>query len=817
MSVMSAEDNVTTLRLRLRKAGYHPLPVEGKQPPLEGWPEKIETTDAEIRLWPKLWHFAHNTGINAKFTIGTDVDFLEQEAAEALEELGREHFEERGVFLVRIGRSPKRLFPLRTDEPFPKMSRVLIAPNGTEDKIEILGDGQQWVAFGTHPETGQPYTWHGGDLATTPRESLPYVRREDMEKFLDAAVKLLVEQFGYVEKKSVVETDDGRRHAGEEPQASCERIAAALAVIPNDTDWDGWNRVGMATWRATGGAAEGFAAFDAWSKKSPKYDACVTAQKWAAYFKSPPTEIGAGTIFHLADQASPTWRQDFDAKAARARDNSKPPTNGPDEAPQTARAARHFEPISTFRDPATIPPRRWLYSKQYIVGAVSATIADGGVGKTNLSIAEGIALATGRNILGVDVAEPQHVLYWSGEETIDEIERRVHAVLLHYGIDRSEIVGKFFMLSGFDDPILIARLYHGNLIFDEATIAGIEETVRRLQIGLLLLDPFVSLHRIPENDNTNIEAVVGRLATLAHQCQIALDLDHHVRKSWRDNAEIRVADARGAGALVNKARTARVLNRMTPAQAQTAKVKDHREFIRADNGKANYAPPFAATWFKIIPIELPNGDNVAALEPWKYPSGVDAVRPEHIEAIRAIVGSSNNYRADAQSPEWVGHVIAEVVGLDAEDKADRTTIRKIIKTCIDDGILVRTPRKDETRRPRIFITTALADKEGGDLFTDKADTLTALGNVLAQWREAIGVGRTKSLQEVIDVAAGHTGLRAALVAVAPFNGPEKAISDVLLFRWLQGMNEVVANGLRLQGGGMKEGSPLWTLYGDPSS
>lgn len=167
-----------------------------------------------------------------------------------------------------------------------------------------------------------------------------------------------------------------------------------------------------------------------------------------------------------------------------------------------------FEPVGTYRDPATIPPRKWLYSKQYILGHVSATIADGGVGKTNLSIAEGIALATGRNILGVDVPEPTNVLYWNGEEPLDEIERRIHAVCLRYGIDpTTELTNRFFMMSGLEPKhsILLATMQRGTLIFDEACIAGIEEVVTWLKIGLLILDPFVSLHRIPEGDNTNIE------------------------------------------------------------------------------------------------------------------------------------------------------------------------------------------------------------------------------------------------------------------------------------------------------------------------
>src|SRR5262249_51360908 len=190
-------DNVTARRVPLRKAGFHPLPLEGKAPRMPGWQQKFDTTKDEIRLWPKTWHLARNTGVLAKFTPAIDIDITIEEAAEAVGALARERLEEHGDIHVRCGKPPKRLIPLRTDEPFAKLSRVFIAPNGTEQKIEILGNGQQYVVDGIHPETRQPYRWHGGDLHTIKREDLPYVRREDMEKFLDAAARLLVEEFDF--------------------------------------------------------------------------------------------------------------------------------------------------------------------------------------------------------------------------------------------------------------------------------------------------------------------------------------------------------------------------------------------------------------------------------------------------------------------------------------------------------------------------------------------------------------------------------------------------------------------------------------------
>jgi hypothetical protein len=206
--------NVTELRLQLRAAGFDPIPDEGKRPAPKAWEQKTNTNAEEIALWERTYHLATNTGILAKFAPGLDIDIMDADAAETVEELAREHFEQRGdFFLVRFGLPPKRLVPLRTDEPFAKLTRLFTAPNGNEHKIEILCDGQQWVAFGIHPDTGKPYGWHGGNLGTIRREDLPYVRREDMEKFLDEAVELLIRKHGYQHGSERPKPDPGSNGA----------------------------------------------------------------------------------------------------------------------------------------------------------------------------------------------------------------------------------------------------------------------------------------------------------------------------------------------------------------------------------------------------------------------------------------------------------------------------------------------------------------------------------------------------------------------------------------------------------------------------
>jgi hypothetical protein len=103
--------------------------------------------------------------------------------------------------LPRIGRPPKRAIPFRTEEPFKKIVVNLIAPNATADakpeKIEFLGDGQQVVVAGIHPDTGKPYHWPRGEPGPIKLEDLPYIREAEARALVEALVEILVREFGY--------------------------------------------------------------------------------------------------------------------------------------------------------------------------------------------------------------------------------------------------------------------------------------------------------------------------------------------------------------------------------------------------------------------------------------------------------------------------------------------------------------------------------------------------------------------------------------------------------------------------------------------
>jgi Family of unknown function (DUF5906)/Bifunctional DNA primase/polymerase, N-terminal len=197
------------LRLALCAAGYIPIPLYGKEPPiygknnprkgLSGW-EQLDTVTAQmLAMWDQTWPDAVNTGILCKHTPALDLDILNEAAVRAAEDLVRQRFDERGSILVRIGWPPKRAILFRTAEPFAKIQVNLTAPNGgvKPEKLEFLGDGQQLVVAGIHPDTKGPYRWHGGEPGQLRRDDLPEISADEAQTLIEDLVELLCGDFGY--------------------------------------------------------------------------------------------------------------------------------------------------------------------------------------------------------------------------------------------------------------------------------------------------------------------------------------------------------------------------------------------------------------------------------------------------------------------------------------------------------------------------------------------------------------------------------------------------------------------------------------------
>lgn len=191
-------NEIAKRRAFLVKAGYLPIPAIGKKTLVDGWTDITEVTDDLIAKWGKKYSDHLSDGLLTKGTPGLDVDITNQMASEAVEALVRERFGEHGSILVRTGKAPKRLIPFRTDVPFDKITMNLDAPDGKAgQKIEFLADGQMFLAFGIHPDTQQPYKWHGGEPGQVKRDELPVITKAEAKALVDDIVQMLIDDYGY--------------------------------------------------------------------------------------------------------------------------------------------------------------------------------------------------------------------------------------------------------------------------------------------------------------------------------------------------------------------------------------------------------------------------------------------------------------------------------------------------------------------------------------------------------------------------------------------------------------------------------------------
>lgn len=83
-------------------------------------------------------------------------------------------------------------------------------------------------------------------------------------------------------------------------EGGAEQIVKALDLIANPGhDWEFWNKIGMACYNASGGSDAGLEAWRDWSEQCDGDGDSVDA-RWMHYLGSPPSELGMGTLVHLA-------------------------------------------------------------------------------------------------------------------------------------------------------------------------------------------------------------------------------------------------------------------------------------------------------------------------------------------------------------------------------------------------------------------------------------------------------------------------------------------------------------------------------------
>ena len=394
------------------------------------------------------------------------------------------------------------------------------------------------------------------------------------------------------------------------------------------------------------------------------------------------------------DGARKKWAESIERKKAQKEEEVAIAT----EARRAALAPRPF----VMTDPAAIPPRQWVYGRHYIRRFLSVTVAAGGSGKTALTLTEAIAMATGINILGTETL-PRRVWVWNLEDPLEELQRRIAGICQHYNVKQEDFADRLYVNSGRDSKLLIADSERGEATLTPA-VDEITHFINEHSIDVIIVDPFVSSHRLNENDNGQMDMVVKAWGQIADRGNCAVELVHHVRKA-QPGQSASYGDARGASALTDAARHVRRLQRMTAEEARLAGI-DEREFwqySREADSKDNLAPPSRdSSWRKMVSVEIANGDSIGVMEAWQWPDAFENVTAADLAHVQGLI-RDGEWREDVRSKQWVGLAVAQVLGLDERDESVKSKIKTMLQTWIDNKELKVVERPDAKSRMRRYI------------------------------------------------------------------------------------------------------------------
>jgi hypothetical protein len=130
-----------------------------------------------------------------------------------------------------------------------------------------------------------------------------------------------------------------------------------------------------------------------------------------------------------------------------------------------------------------------------------------------------VSVASGTPCLDTfTVRDPGGVLLYMAEDAAPLVKARLLGLCHHRGLD----------LKALPIDVITAPTVRLDLPPDQQRLA---ETVRQRAPRLLLLDPFVRLHQVNENQAGEVAAILGYLRGLQRAYQVAITVTHHSRKN----------------------------------------------------------------------------------------------------------------------------------------------------------------------------------------------------------------------------------------------------------------------------------------------
>jgi hypothetical protein len=164
------------------------------------------------------------------------------------------------------------------------------------------------------------------------------------------------------------------------------------------------------------------------------------------------------------------------------------------------------------------PELRWLVTQLWSHDAVGIVGGEPKCCKSFLALDLAVAVAAGVPCLRrFAVPNPGRVLLYAAEDAHPIVRRRLEGIAAAAGVDLRDL----------DIQVITAPTLRLDLPADRVAL---QQAVAKLQPRLLILDPFVRLHRIDENASGEVAPLLAYLRELQRRYALAVLVVHHAKK-----------------------------------------------------------------------------------------------------------------------------------------------------------------------------------------------------------------------------------------------------------------------------------------------
>lgn len=519
----------------LLDGGYLIIPIKPghKRPALDNW-QTARLGAADLTRYPN-----HGVGVlcgqGAQPVAAIDVDTTDEALASRFVAWCQEHL---GLTCERVGNAPKILLAYRAESegwgkatgawfarqwvPGPKGNHfsggyTINAEGKPEHKepvhrLEILGKGQQFVAYHVHPDTGAPYEWVDffGGLEAMRAGDLPTITEAQVEEALQV-FEAMAEEAGLAKKPNSTMKVGGMTSAPiddplmtyEPPVGLTLDKAKRFTALADNEDYDTWLKVGMSLHHEFAGSTEALDLWDEWSSTASNYVSRDDLEKrWEAFGKS---------------GRRPTTMRWLMALAKEKR-----------EAAQVAESQISFVDFGAlaFGDP---PPRQWIVQEWVPRSSVTALFGRGGHGKSLLAQQMAVAVSNGLDFLGISTMGGP-VLGLFCEDDTDELLRRGSALFDAGMMEAAESCSGLFLDARAGKFNTLVSFGLDRLPVPTALMAELRKQCEAIRPALVILDNIAQLFAGQENVRSEVTSFCNELTGIARAFNCAVLLLGHTAK-----------------------------------------------------------------------------------------------------------------------------------------------------------------------------------------------------------------------------------------------------------------------------------------------